>query len=156
MSKVNDKRTVLFKNWFYPLDFQKPGTEPKPPSYEHGETKFVHTSPFLGNIAPGESMQALENNLYRAPIYLHKVPKTDFLVIRTRHKWVISFIIRTKSVGPLKCIFPYFQCWSYCAGMDSIPSHIEQKDHFSTVNWWIKLKKRGGPTTFGPECSFFS
>jgi len=31
----------------------------------------------------------LENNLYRAPIYEHKVPQTDFLVIRTRNEFYI-------------------------------------------------------------------
>ncbi|XP_033109712.1 transcription initiation factor TFIID subunit 1-like [Anneissia japonica] len=68
---------------------RKPGTDAKPPSFHFGETTFVHTSPFLGNIPPGTSLQALENNLYRAPIYTDKMPTTDFLVIRTRQKYFI-------------------------------------------------------------------
>jgi hypothetical protein len=37
----------------------------------------------------GQTLQAIENNLYRAPIYEHRVPGTDFLVIRTRNEFFI-------------------------------------------------------------------
>ncbi|XP_057320639.1 transcription initiation factor TFIID subunit 1-like [Microplitis mediator] len=59
------------------------------PNYKYGETVFTYTSPFLGSLAPGQSIQTLENNMYRAPIYEHKAPQTDFLVIRTRDKYFI-------------------------------------------------------------------
>lgn len=45
---------------------------------------FSHTSPFLGNIAPGQCLQSIENNMYRAPIYRHQENPYDFILIRTR------------------------------------------------------------------------
>jgi transcription initiation factor TFIID subunit 1 len=39
-------------------------------------------SPFLGDIRPGQSVQAVENNMFRAPMVQHDVPFTDFLLIR--------------------------------------------------------------------------
>lgn len=62
------------------------------PNYKYGETVFTYTSPFLGALTPGQSIQTLENNMYRAPIYEHKTPQTDFLVIRTRDKYFIREI----------------------------------------------------------------
>ncbi|KHN84351.1 Transcription initiation factor TFIID subunit 1 [Toxocara canis] len=59
------------------------------PEYEFGETAFTHTSPFLGSLAPGQSLQSLENNLYRAPIYRHEPARTDFLLIRTKQGFFI-------------------------------------------------------------------
>ncbi|KAF7268302.1 hypothetical protein GWI33_018568 [Rhynchophorus ferrugineus] len=52
-----------------------------PPGYKYGEIAYAHTSPFLGILHPGQSIQAIENNMYRAPIYDHQIPPTDFLVI---------------------------------------------------------------------------
>ncbi|XP_044490103.1 transcription initiation factor TFIID subunit 1-like isoform X4 [Mangifera indica] len=40
-------------------------------------------SPFLGEIKAGCSQSSLETNLYRAPIFPHKVPSTDFLLVRS-------------------------------------------------------------------------
>ncbi|XP_071696141.1 transcription initiation factor TFIID subunit 1 [Rutidosis leptorrhynchoides] len=40
-------------------------------------------SPFLGDIKPGSSQSCLETNMYRAPIYQHKVSSTDYLLIRS-------------------------------------------------------------------------
>uniref|UniRef100_A0A9J2P0D5 Bromo domain-containing protein n=1 Tax=Ascaris lumbricoides TaxID=6252 RepID=A0A9J2P0D5_ASCLU len=59
------------------------------PEYDFGETAFTHTSPFLGTLAPGQSLQSLENNLYRAPIYRHLPNRTDFLLIRTKQGFFI-------------------------------------------------------------------
>lgn len=39
-------------------------------------------SPFLGEVAPGTSQTALETNLFHAPTFPHKVPSTDFLLVR--------------------------------------------------------------------------
>ena len=72
---------------------QKPGKDSGAPEYKYGETAFAHTSPFLGNLTPGQSQQAFENNLFRAPIYEHNLPETDFLIIRTRERFVIFSII---------------------------------------------------------------
>ena len=60
------------------------GKDQGPPNYKYGETAYAHSSPFLGFLSPGQSIQALENNMYRAPIYEHQVQDSDFLVIRTR------------------------------------------------------------------------
>ncbi|KAK1407430.1 hypothetical protein QVD17_39046 [Tagetes erecta] len=40
-------------------------------------------SPFLGDIKPGSTQSCLETNMYRAPIYQHKVSSTDYLLIRS-------------------------------------------------------------------------
>ncbi|KAK9162481.1 hypothetical protein Syun_003383 [Stephania yunnanensis] len=40
-------------------------------------------SPFLGDIKPGCSQSSLETNMYRAPIFLHKVSSTDYLLVRS-------------------------------------------------------------------------
>ncbi|KAK7307374.1 hypothetical protein VNO77_40380 [Canavalia gladiata] len=40
-------------------------------------------SPFLGDLKPGCSQSSLETNMYRAPIFAHKVPLTDYLLVRS-------------------------------------------------------------------------
>ncbi|XP_024985574.1 transcription initiation factor TFIID subunit 1 isoform X3 [Cynara cardunculus var. scolymus] len=40
-------------------------------------------SPFLGDIKAGSIQSCLETNMYRAPIYPHKVSSTDYLLIRS-------------------------------------------------------------------------
>ncbi|CAK1547222.1 unnamed protein product [Leptosia nina] len=60
---------------------------PKPLKY--GEIAYAHTSPFLGILPPGATQPVVENNMYRAPIYEHALPQTDFLVIRTRQSYYI-------------------------------------------------------------------
>ena len=83
------------KNYFK----RKPGITDGPPDYEFGETAFAHSSYFLGNLAPGQSMQTFENNLYRAPIFKHHVPETDFLIIRTRNAYFIREVNTVFTVG---------------------------------------------------------
>ncbi|KAI6202978.1 Transcription initiation factor TFIID subunit 1 [Aphelenchoides besseyi] len=61
---------------------RKTQNEPEP-SCEFGETAFTSSSPFLGNLEPGQCLQALENNMFRAPIYRHATPETDFILIRS-------------------------------------------------------------------------
>ena len=39
---------------------------------------------YFNEVSDGSSQMMIENNLYRAPIYEHKLPSTDFLIIRTR------------------------------------------------------------------------
>ncbi|XP_078034560.1 TATA-box binding protein associated factor 1 isoform X1 [Augochlora pura] len=68
---------------------RKAGKDQGPQKYKYGETAYAHTSPFLGILTPGQSIQAIENNMYRAPIYEHKIPESDFLVIRTRQQYYI-------------------------------------------------------------------
>lgn len=68
---------------------RKAGKDNGPQQYRFGEVAYAHTSPFLGALPPGHSIQAIENNMYRAPIYEHKMPESDFLVIRTRQQFYI-------------------------------------------------------------------
>ena len=71
---------------------RKPGSdtgEKATKGYKFGELTFAHTSPFLGQMVPGQSIQTFENNLYRSPIFEHKVPQTDFVIIRTRNEFSI-------------------------------------------------------------------
>ncbi|XP_046390335.1 transcription initiation factor TFIID subunit 1 [Ischnura elegans] len=71
---------------------RRAGKDGGPKEYRYGEVAYAHTSPFLGSLPPGQSMQAVENNMYRAPIYEHHMPETDFLVIRTRQQYCIREI----------------------------------------------------------------
>ena len=70
---------------------RKPGSSDasKGEQHEWGELTLAHTSPFLGQMAPGQTIQTLENNLFRTPVYRHDVPQTDFVVIRTRNDYHI-------------------------------------------------------------------
>lgn len=57
-------------------------------------------SPFLGDIKPGSSQSGLETNMYRAPIFQHKVPLTDYLLVRSsKGKLSIRRIDRIDVVG---------------------------------------------------------
>ncbi|XP_067134209.1 transcription initiation factor TFIID subunit 1 isoform X1 [Centruroides vittatus] len=78
---------------------RKPGKDIGAPEYKYGETAYAHTSPFLGSLAPGQSVQAFENNLFRAPIYDHEMPDTDFLIIRTRQHYYIREIETIYTIG---------------------------------------------------------
>ncbi|XP_056909660.1 transcription initiation factor TFIID subunit 1 isoform X2 [Takifugu flavidus] len=78
---------------------RKPGKDPGAPDCKYGETVYCHTSPFLGSLHPGQLLQAFENNLFRAPIYLHKMPESDFLVLRTRHGYFIRELADIFVVG---------------------------------------------------------
>ncbi|PNF40464.1 Transcription initiation factor TFIID subunit 1 [Cryptotermes secundus] len=71
---------------------RRAGKDQGPQEYRYGEVAYAHTSPFLGHLPPGQSLQAVENNMYRAPIYEHNVPDTDFLVIRTRQQYYVREI----------------------------------------------------------------
>ncbi|XP_034132637.1 transcription initiation factor TFIID subunit 1 isoform X4 [Drosophila guanche] len=70
-----------------------------PQDYVYGEVAFAHTSPFLGILHPGQCIQALENNMYRAPIYPHKMAHNDFLIIRTRNNYWIRAVTAIFTVG---------------------------------------------------------
>ncbi|KAI1731322.1 bromodomain-containing protein [Ditylenchus destructor] len=73
------------KNYYKRKDTKEPDIE-----MEFGETAFAHTSPLLGNLNPGQCLQAVENNMYRAPIYKHSDHANDFLLIRTK----LGFFLR--------------------------------------------------------------
>ncbi|XP_062309245.1 transcription initiation factor TFIID subunit 1 isoform X5 [Osmerus eperlanus] len=78
---------------------RKPGKDPGAPDCKYGETVYCHTSPFLGSLHPGQLLPAFENNLFRAPIYLHKMPETDFLVLRTRQGYFVRELVDIFVVG---------------------------------------------------------
>ncbi|VDO20453.1 unnamed protein product [Haemonchus placei] len=59
------------------------------PDFEFGDMAYLHTVPFLGQLQPGQAMQSIENNLFRAPIYRHAPQHTDYLLIRNRNGWFI-------------------------------------------------------------------
>ncbi|XP_059084202.1 transcription initiation factor TFIID subunit 1-like [Tigriopus californicus] len=71
---------------------RKPGSDAPSNKPKYGELVPAHTSPFLGQMVPGQVVQTFENNLYRTPIYEHKMPTTDFVVIRTRNEYSIREI----------------------------------------------------------------
>ncbi|XP_057977617.1 transcription initiation factor TFIID subunit 1 isoform X2 [Malania oleifera] len=57
-------------------------------------------SPFLGDIKAGSSQSCLETNMYRAPIFPHKLPSTDYLLVRSaKGKLSIRRIDRIDVVG---------------------------------------------------------
>ncbi|CAJ0959311.1 unnamed protein product, partial [Mesorhabditis belari] len=66
--------------------------------FEYGETAFTHI-PFLGILQPGQSLQSIENNLFRAPIYRHATKRTDFLLIHQKGSWYIRQMPPTFVVG---------------------------------------------------------
>ena len=68
---------------------RKPGSDSGAKKHRYGETTMAHTSPFLGQMMPGQTIQTFENNLFRAPIYEHKVPQSDFIIIRTRNEYSV-------------------------------------------------------------------
>lgn len=72
---------------YYKRDADKPKA---PTGFKYGEVVPIpHPSPFLGVLNPGQHITVIENNMYRAPIYEHQIPYTDFLVIRTRNNYYI-------------------------------------------------------------------
>nr|CAB3266786.1 transcription initiation factor TFIID subunit 1-like [Phallusia mammillata] len=80
---------------------RKPDKDSDSTRYRYGETVYSHSSPFLGTLAPGQSLQAFECNMYRAPIYEHRSKSTDFLIIRTRHNYFIRHVPSIFTVGQL-------------------------------------------------------
>lgn len=53
-------------------------------------------SPFFGfgDVKKGQTVQAIYNNLYRAPIFQHSPPPTDFLMIRTTLDRQVRYYLR--------------------------------------------------------------
>jgi transcription initiation factor TFIID subunit 1 len=55
-----------------------------PQNLAYGEQVYVNNSPFLGALKSGDYLQSIENFMFRAPIYMHKMPEQDFLLIRNK------------------------------------------------------------------------
>ncbi|XP_040573195.1 transcription initiation factor TFIID subunit 1 [Lepeophtheirus salmonis] len=68
---------------------RKPENDKGPGKFKYGESTIAHTSPFLGTMSPGQSVQALENNMFRSPVFEHTPPFSDFVIIRTRTEFSI-------------------------------------------------------------------
>lgn len=68
--------------------------DPKIPQMDLGEPFILDVndeSPFkqFGVVEPGQTVQTLYNNMYRAPLFRHKPAETDFLVVRcVTHCWL--------------------------------------------------------------------
>lgn len=63
-------------------------------------------SPFLGDLKPGCSQSSLETNMYRAPVFPHKVPLTDYLLVRSpKGKLSLRRIDKINVVGQQVCKF---------------------------------------------------
>lgn len=67
-------------------------------------------SPFLGDIKAGCCQSSLETNMYKAPIFPHRVQSTDYLLVRSaKGKLSIRRIDRIAVVGQQVCIFFLFK-----------------------------------------------
>ena len=69
------------------------------PKEDYGETQVLgptDRSPFwnFGFVEPGETTRTIYNRLYRAPIFRHAPPSTDFLFIKTLTKAGTRFYLR--------------------------------------------------------------
>jgi len=80
---------------------RKHGKDLNAPALEYGEVSFVQHSPFLGQLAHGQTLQALENNLYRAPTYQHRLLSSDFMLLKTSHGWYVRNVKDIFTVGQL-------------------------------------------------------
>ena len=78
---------------------RRPGKETNTPEFRYGDLAYAHTSPFLGNLTPGQCLQTFENNMFRAPVFEHKVPFTDFLIIRNRMHYYVREVETVFAVG---------------------------------------------------------
>nr|KAJ3423026.1 hypothetical protein HK105_004201 [Polyrhizophydium stewartii] len=56
----------------------------------------VDASPFFGygDVKPGQTIQVLYNNLFRAPIFPQNAPQTDFLLIRHTYQQKTRYFLR--------------------------------------------------------------
>ncbi|KAL3320834.1 Transcription initiation factor TFIID subunit 1 [Cichlidogyrus casuarinus] len=94
-------------NYYRPMAPKDPSLSPDrnataaPPDLQFGSVVYVGStdSPFLGTVRPGGYLQTLENNMYRATVYEHNLPSTDFLVIRSRNGLSIRKVSGMYCVG---------------------------------------------------------
>lgn len=89
---------VLIRNYYRQADTSDTQT----PKFPHGVMALIgpkDASPFLGALKPRESLQSFENNMFRAPVYGHKLAPTDFLLIRTKRNYYIREVEALYVVG---------------------------------------------------------
>ncbi|KAJ3214935.1 hypothetical protein HDU67_001023 [Dinochytrium kinnereticum] len=96
----------LILNYYRKVD-EKDLTVPKAEIGCHTPLDKVDATPFLnfGDVEAGQVVQAISNNLVRAPVFPHEVPQTDFLLIKYTYKgstrWYIREIPNIFVVGQL-------------------------------------------------------
>ncbi|XP_027713985.1 transcription initiation factor TFIID subunit 1-like [Vombatus ursinus] len=78
---------------------RKIGKDTGPPAYKYGNLVFCSSSPFLGKLHAGQFLQALENKLFRAPIYPHQMADTDFVVVVTKAGYFLREVKDIFTVG---------------------------------------------------------
>uniref|UniRef100_A0A164ZGS7 Transcription initiation factor TFIID subunit 1 n=1 Tax=Daucus carota subsp. sativus TaxID=79200 RepID=A0A164ZGS7_DAUCS len=80
--------------------YQKSSTGDQTESSDLGNLVTLDKSPILGDIKASCSQSCIETNMYRAPIFPHKVSSTDFLLVRSpKGKLSIRRIDRIDVVG---------------------------------------------------------
>lgn len=77
------------------------GSEPAHQApFPYGDTYPSKQPPYLlGKLAPGTRISTIDNKLFSSPVYLHSVPDTDFLLIRTREGIFIRKVFVVFCIG---------------------------------------------------------
>ncbi|KAG9146368.1 hypothetical protein Leryth_018420 [Lithospermum erythrorhizon] len=97
-------------------------------------------SPFLADIKPGCCQSSLETNMYRAPIFRHKVPSTDYLLVRSaKGKLSIRRIDRIDVVGQQE---PHLEVMS--PGSKSVQMYLVNRLLVYMYREFRSVEKRGG------------
>ncbi|XP_030539296.1 transcription initiation factor TFIID subunit 1 isoform X3 [Rhodamnia argentea] len=96
-------------------------------------------SPFLGDIKPGCAQSSLETNMYRAPVFPHKVSSTDYLLIRSaKGKLSVRRIDKINVVGQQE---PLMEVMS--PGTKDLQSFLMKRVLVYMFRQFRALKKRG-------------
>ncbi|XP_058216351.1 transcription initiation factor TFIID subunit 1 isoform X2 [Rhododendron vialii] len=96
-------------------------------------------SPFLGDIKAGCSQSCLETNMYRAPIFAHKVSSTDYLLVRSaKGKLSIRRIDRLDVVGQQE---PHMEVMS--PGTKGVQTYIMNRLLLYMYREFSAVEKRG-------------
>jgi len=71
---------------------------------EHG-----NKSPFLGEVHGGCSQSSVETNMYKAPVFPHRLQSTDYLLVRSaKGKLSLRRINKIVAVGQQVCVLQDF------------------------------------------------
>ncbi|GLT91585.1 hypothetical protein SLE2022_094660 [Rubroshorea leprosula] len=104
-------------------------------------------SPFLGEIKAGCNQSSLETNMYKAPIFQHKVPATDFLLIRSaKGKLSIRRIDKIAVVGQQE---PLMEVMS--PGSKNLQNYIMNRMLVYVYREFSAAQKRGLPPNISAE-----